>query len=747
MKMPRFIPVLCTSCMPSSVAACGVALLIMAASPIHAQSDADDRDIRALSPFEVSAEASQGYRTMESTSGTRINVNLQEIPLTIEVLSQQLLLDTRPIDINEIMQYSASAAPHSHPENESLFTVRGSVLPFNLINGFRFFGIMDSAAVQQVEVVKGPASVLYGRSTPGGMINVISKRPLFVNHASVEATYGSYNYKHGMIDVGRVWGVDDSLSVRLIASWRHRGHIQQYRTESQVTIAPSLSWNITERISGNVYFEWQEYHAVPNSQIPFIDITLQPGDPIPTGLEGFANLPMGEQIRIMLRDRGVNRKFSYNGPNTFNDRDQKMFTADVTFDLMDNVTYRASVYRFSFDQRSLLVPPGGGIQRGLAATPRVQTRQRKPSDGDFAHKHDLLWHSYGNTWKNDLVLSYEEYRLNNVGRKQQTNTQGRAGVVPFPLPDERAPVFPDEFHRGDIWNPAHWSAVQQQADVKGGFYGVSVINRATLMDGRLHLLGGIRYDNDHRGTGIDTTTFQAGALYTINPGLSVFYNYAESFNPTSRTGQDNQILDPSEGNSHELGLKLSLFNNRVNGTVAIFDIDQTGIVRSVFDQQTFFTFNENSGEENVQGLDFDLVFEPIENLQILASYAYLNSKVVSDRSEPGNEGRDVTDTPKHSFSSMVRYSFTEGQLAGLVIGGGVLFEEKMFPESEFVRRFMATDSNILVNVFANYRFNIGNERELFAQLNLDNIFDEERIGRVHNFVEPRRARLTLRYAF
>ena len=132
----------------------------------------------------------------------------------------------------------------------------------------------------------------------------------------------------------------------------------------------------------------------------------------------------------------------------------------------------------------------------------------------------------------------------------------------------------------------------------------------------------------------------------------------------------------------------------------------------------------------------------------MTSYAYLDSEVVSDDSDPRNEGRTVVDTPKHSFSMLSRYTFENGNfLNGTTLGAGVTYSGVMFPESRFNRRFAQTDKNTIANLFISKAFSLNNGSEIFTQVNFDNIFDEKGISRAHMWVEPQEVKFTVRYSY
>ena len=177
----------------TSTLACG---LILGGSSLLAQEPEDD-EIIELSPFTVVEDDQGGYRASNTISGTKINTALRDLPLSLEVITEDFIDDIGAFDLQESLRYTTGVTTSGDTGGR----IRGFPMLWNQRNGFRRYDYGDAVNIQRVEVIKGPAGVLYGLTRPGGIVNYITKRPVLGGSFSeFKLTYGSEAFKRGEFD-------------------------------------------------------------------------------------------------------------------------------------------------------------------------------------------------------------------------------------------------------------------------------------------------------------------------------------------------------------------------------------------------------------------------------------------------------------------------------------------------------------------------------------------------------------------
>lgn len=215
--------------------------------------NAQDSPIIELSPFEVSVDDSRGYQSFSSNSGTRLAVELRDLPMSVDVLNSEFIEDTGSINLDEALRYSAgvfssdavgAARPGANPGGSAEFSpsvaggfsafsntlnIRGFNIPNQQRLGFRvggsiaeyginLGGLLDAQNIERIEVVRGPQALLYGVSVISGVANVIPKKPLSEQRQKLSLTVGSYNFIRGGVDVTGPTRLLDNLNYRVLAS-------------------------------------------------------------------------------------------------------------------------------------------------------------------------------------------------------------------------------------------------------------------------------------------------------------------------------------------------------------------------------------------------------------------------------------------------------------------------------------------------------------------------------------------------
>jgi outer membrane receptor protein involved in Fe transport len=224
-------------------------------APAADASRADESDPIVLSEFSVISSGDTGYGATNAYTATRIGVPILKTPLNIQVVTAQLMDDQAAYNFQNAIRYVSGVSGDSQNfEAGNLFlpqstqsTIRGFVPNVFLRNGFRRTSNLNTENAERIEIVKGPASVFFGQSAPGGVVNIISRKPSSIASASIDATYGSYDFKKVRADV--TGPIAPGLAYRVYASHEDSDDWRDFTFKRQTTFNPSLSWQPNSRIS------------------------------------------------------------------------------------------------------------------------------------------------------------------------------------------------------------------------------------------------------------------------------------------------------------------------------------------------------------------------------------------------------------------------------------------------------------------------------------------------------------------
>jgi len=224
------------------------------------QETEDEDDIFELSPFDVDAEEQTGYYSANALSGTRFRTPLIDTPMSIQVITSDLMEDIDSSDITDALRFANNVQRVDNGSTQSFapadFTIRGFGTPVKR-NGMESRAFVNSKLIERVEVAKGPQSVLYGQASPGGVVNYITKKALFkpglLSHGKVSLTGGERGYQDYTFDFGGT--VSNRLGWRLVSSYKEEGDIQKFAEKEDFLFYPTLTWRANEAIQINVQYE------------------------------------------------------------------------------------------------------------------------------------------------------------------------------------------------------------------------------------------------------------------------------------------------------------------------------------------------------------------------------------------------------------------------------------------------------------------------------------------------------------
>ncbi|MBD2729527.1 TonB-dependent siderophore receptor [Nostoc sp. FACHB-892] len=640
-------------------------------------------------PIELVVTGEQdGYRVTNTTTGTRTDTPLRDIPQSIQVVPQEVLRDQQVTRLEDAVRNVPGVNQSFNFGPITAFTIRGfTVTETNVLRD----GLIDTMAgqvtelssIERVEVLKGPASVLFGLGSPGGSINLVSKRPLSEPFYAIDATVGTYSYYRGAIDFSGP--LDDSKTAlyRLNVAYRNSDSFADFFNGGEsLNISPVISVDIGERTNLILEGEYIKARESYPSGVPVIGSIL--------------SNPIGE----------VSRNRNFGEPSDKIELAITRLGYQLEHKFSDNWSLR-NAFRFVYrDYTDLITLPG-----------------RLDADNRTFNRVDREY---------ELENTYYALTTNLVGKFSTGSIQHQLLFgVDFNSSENLSPIYAErEANPIDIFNPVYGQAKRPGAAVLfessdrslTNSWGIYLQDQVTLSEG-LKLLLGVRFDTfDRKYTDFITNTESSGSdsafsprfgiVYQPIPAISLYASYTSSFTPPDGTvffGIDS-TLQPERGNQYEVGVKADL-SDRLSATLAFFDLTRTNVSTADPNREGFFI---QVGEQNSQGIELNIAGEILPGWNIYAGYGYIDARTTEDTNLE-LVGKRLPDTATHSFNLWTRYEIQQGQLQGLGAGLGLFFVGDRagdLTNTYDVPSYVRTDAAIFYN------------RERFrVALNFKNLFD------------------------
>jgi iron complex outermembrane receptor protein len=651
-----------------------------------------------LAPIVLTGEGERetnGYQPLANSSATRTNLPLLDIPQAINIVSDSVIEDQAAKTLDDVLSNVSSINQANTLGGTQDAVMRrgfgekidGSVLT----DGLRtVLPRSVNATTDRVEVLKGPSSALYGIQEPGGVINVITKKPQQTFGGSITAAGSSFGGGSTQLDVtGPIEGTD--FAYRLIGSYENVDYWRNYGETKQWLISPSLSWT-GEDTSVNVSYTYRDY-LLPFDRGQIFDETT--GRPVTTDPETQFTEP-------------------YNITNGRSD----LFSVNVEHDLSDDWKLRFD-YNYSQDvysdnqARIIRYDPATGNLTRRADSTNDSTQKQHAVRMDLQGEVDVAG------YRNDLLVgaNYTDYDLLRSDMLRCSNTTGFNIYDPVygTLPKCTTVVAEDS------------DQTIQQRSLTG------YVQDAIHLDDQWILIGGLtfQYYTQYAGKGRDPfivatdaegfeVTPRVGVVYKVTPDVSLYATYASSFMPQSSIADVIGELPAETGNSYEVGTKFELFGG-LTATAALYYIDKENVLYNetiVNPDDSLTRISTTSGKVRSQGFEFDVAGSITDNLSLIASYSYNANEVVEDAQY---QGKNLANVARHNGSLFLTYDFGEvfGTENTLKIGAGVRGRSKApgnYGNDYSLPGYLAADA------FATYT--IQSERPVAFQLNLKNLFDK-----------------------
>ncbi len=653
---------------------------------------------RAAAEAAAQQAAKLGYRAMPSGTTLRSGASPLDTAQAVNVVPEQVLKDQLPRNIDDALANVSGITQTNTLAGTQDAVIRrgfgdnrdGSIMR----NGMPLVqGRSLNPAVESVEVLKGPASLLYGIMDPGGIVNTISKRPELYQHGSVTLLGSTYANNRsgadGLLDVTGPIG-DQGLAYRFIGYGVSEDYWRNFGRHREMLVAPSLAW-YGQDTTVQLNYEHREFITPFDRGTAFIN-----GAPLA--------IPKTRRLDEPYNNMwGTSDLIQASVEHRIN-QDWKLFAG-----------YSYNTETFSANQLRIT---GVNVKTG------VETRSNDGTQGSLSNSSYGTSYISGGFWlgnmRNEVLF----------GGDGQYRTIYRDNLI-----RQAAPSF-------NVYNPVYGligpgttvsNSDSAQTDKLGQW---SLFFQDTLhLTERFALVGGVRYmDYDQlagRGKPFKANTDVSadailplgGAIFKLTDQLSLYASYTQSLKPNSTiaplSNGGGAVLGsniaPEEGTQYETGLKFDL-DKRLSGTVAVYDIEKQNVLVSQLNTATGLNVYTAAGKARSRGLEIDVTGRLSDNWSMIGSYGYTDARVTED---PTYAGKQLQNVAMNTASLYLVYDFGTALPGQLRLGGGARYVGDR--PGDALNTFVLP-SYVVADIFATYETK-HQSLPVIYQLNVKNLFD------------------------
>lgn len=657
---------------------------------------------------------SKDYAVNTSFAATKADTPLIETPISIQVVPKSVMEDQKSTQVREVVENVSGVRAQPSLGGGVGYVIRGFLTNNIYRNGVLmnegYFGDLDAANLENIEIIKGP-SQLYGRTEPGGMISLTTKKPLANAYYSLEQRFGSYDLYRTQWDAGGPLTSDKSLLYRFSGAYQSNDSFRDFVSTDRMSFNPSITWRPNDATDITFNIEGTKKSGPADFGIPaigmgpaVIPISRNLGDP---------NTPFGRQSSVKI---GTEINHRFNKDWAIHNR----FLASLS-DGMTTFVNPAP----AFDAATALNQTTGIMQRNIFR--QTSTQEHFSTNLDITGKFDIGW------TKHDVLFGFDFYRsFNRYGTSGQWEASDPALAINIFNPYPSYGISPATFAAAYLTDtiPGFNRSV-----IYNNWYGAYFQDQITLWD-KLHIMGGGRYDWTETGRG-DAATFAAadalvsgntrrdqgfsprvGILYEVLDELSIYGNWTTSFGANNSPAANGQTFDPQIGEQFEVGIKTQLFDQRLFATLAYYHLEKDNIL--VPDLSTANPFDKIANLQRSQGIELDVTGYLTDHFSMIGSYAYTDARIIKDING-GTRGNRMNNVPEHAGSLWLKYDMNgyaaqDGFSAGI---GGVAAGSR---EGDNANSFQLP-GYVRVDAFVAYKQKVGDSR-VTAQFNIRNLLDK-----------------------
>lgn len=634
------------------------------------------------------AGTTTGYVATNSSAGTKTNTPLIETPQSLSVVTRKELEDRNAQTLKDAVNYTpgvTTTASGYDPRFDS-FYIRGFDVTYTgiyrdgLRQGAGNFAIpkIEPYGLESVSILRGPASGLYGLGSPGGIVDVTTKRPTSTPFGEVQLQTGNYDRYQGSFDIGGPVPGSDQLSYRLTGLLRNAKTWIPGNDDDRTYIAPAVTWRPDADTSFTVLGEYQTSRTAAS----------------------FGNYQVGGKVTDI-----------YSNDPAFSAMDQKQYRIGYAFEhsVNDMWTVRQNFRFYQVDTDARYVDINSidaSANTASRSAWRILDSLSTAALDNQAEARFML-----GSVKNTVLFGVE------YGHSHYTDKIGSG-----PAPDLNLSTM--NYGAQAIAAPAFSTFTAQTTDEVG----IYAQEQAKLGGFILTLNGRQSWVSQSTTTTLNGTpstqkpsafTGRAGLGYLFDSGVSPYVSYATSFSPQTGVDATGAVFKPTTGEQSEIGVKYQMPRIPVLLTAAVFDIKQNNVLRT---DPNVIAFQVATGQVESKGVELEAKFALQQGFDLTAAYTHLNAVIT--QGNPDTTGNQFSGIPRNSFATFGKYTFQSGfPLEGLGVGIGVRYIGANFGDDQNTFENAATT---LFDAMIDYDLGKLDRRLLgaYMRVNATNLFDK-----------------------
>lgn len=698
-------------------------------------------ELTALQEVEVIGRKESSYKNTNSFIGTKTASALKEVPQSVGYVTKELILDQGATTVNEVVKNISGVNQNSSYNDFSIrgFRATGNRNSGNLLNGMRaqtsLWKQSSLANIERVEVIKGPASALFGNAAPGGVINRVTKKPLFENKNSITVGVGSWNTLKTYGDFTGPLNPKKTLLYRLNLGYEKTDSFRDLQGSESIIAAPSFSYIPNEKTHINVDFVYQNFNGK---------------------IDRGQSVPADGNVYSTPISRSLSAANDFLKENTLNT------TIALTHKFSDHISLNAIYLNSSYSEDMLehtqanlyYKQIGNGANAFRYADPNkvmMTANQRKRYFANNSFNTYFNFNFNTGILKHKLLVGYDYFISEQKAGSSSISAQGYlskdktkvvntytttanvlAGSVQTPTTN--VPVF-------DLYDPIAGNAYK---DISKYIWKQNTLNpyeeyshgvyvQEQIDISIVKLLIGLRQEwftetlnkETTKEISRQTSAFipRVGLVVEASENINLYSTWVKGFQPQGANIQSDPDryggpFDYMKSELYEVGLKTEWFNKRLSATLAIFKITQENSLEQ----------SPKAGkadwrvpvDEESNGFELDVAGQILPNFSVVANYAYTDARIVKLKEEGAIKDLNVQrpSTPRHAANLWTKYIFENSSLKGLGAGIGVSYASERL--GQVGRRATAASypDYTLLNAVLYYKV-----KDVQLQLNVNNVLN------------------------
>ncbi|QXI25684.1 TonB-dependent siderophore receptor [Pseudomonas vanderleydeniana] len=647
-------------------------------------------DIVGTADYETAQGPVKGYRATRSASATRTDTAIHETPQSISVVPKDAVEDIGATRLQDALDYAGGVGRANNFGGQGLttFTVRGFTTGEFYRNGFPinrgYPNMPDANTIERLEVLRGPATTLYGRGDPGGTFNVVSKQPTAERTVTLGSQLDDQGMKRGTLDASGPLDDEGRLAYRLNVIGEGGDTFRDHVETERYGVTPVISWQATD-----------------DTRITFEGDFMRNNHPLDRGVTRYAN-----QVGTASRDTFFGEK---DVGKLHNDNNM----AQVRFEhlLNENWTLGGGFQWLDGTLKGNAIEANGVGADGRTLGRNFNYRKLEWTDKDA----QLNLTGHFSTWGLEHTLltgvEYEDYDYKSIIQRSSGAVGSYAVDIFNPVYGQARPAL--------TRTPTH-----DKENLKT--YATFVQDQVALTS-RLKVLAGARFErfeDDYESyvAGVKSwtksengVTPRLGVIYDLTDTLAVYADTARSFKPNSGASRQGGGFEPEKGKSYEMGIKWEALDRQLSVDAAIYQIDKRNVLTA--DPVDPINFKVAAGEVRSRGFDLNVTGNLTPQWRVIGGYAYVDAEVTKDNTIP--KGTRLMNIPRNSFSLLNVYEFQDGALKGLGLGvGGKYVADRA---GQTAATGFSMGSYTVVDLLGFYKVN----EKVRLNLDVKNLFDRD----------------------